>query len=544
MYCTKCGTQIDGKFCYICGTKIDENEVDVKKEEISTTVGDNKASDKMKSDNSIDGKKAEAEENNESKVDKVNSEPKNAKVQNESKSNKVKNDSDTKIDSSKKEDDEDDLEGRAYLESKLQKAVDFFKKPKVLAIAIGVLLTIIIVSFLIILYKPSIKLDKYVHCKFNGYNAVGSAKVVYDYDAFEKEYKETIATHIDEEGLKKRIKQMIDASENTTDVDTEFLKFKEDCARALLRSIAGGVDKAEGLSNGDEVIYKWKIDDKFIDDCFDIKLKYDDEGIDFEVKGLSEVDTFNPFEGVELIYKGVAPEGRASFKFSSKILGQDYLNYSLSTSEGLDNADIVTATVTISGSPTNFVDEYGKVPYPNTMEFTVSGLGNLVKSMNDSTMLLEEVNKEASKRISDAMMAYLPGNQQVKEINYLGNVFLNKKIDSDGCDNICFMVYEMTISSSLKTEDEGWVKDENKVYTYVRFNDLVYSNDKTFKIDSGKIILPDNTFEVDSQYKDPDKWFGGKYELKFKGYEKSEMIYEDVIKDLFDDYDYEDNLNK
>lgn len=542
MYCTKCGTQIDGKFCYICGTKIDDadNVVNAKTAKDNSDVSANVTSSITKIDeDNPDNTPTNGQTTDKSTKDTTSTMPLAGGA--------VNAESNTENEAAGTTPDENDLEGKAYLKSKLKEIVDLLKKPKVLLITIGAFLAVIIVSLLIIFYKPSIKLDKYVHCKFSGYDLVGRAKIVFDYDAFNEEYKETISKHIDESELKKKFETKNEDSDTGTVIDADFASFKEDCARELLRYIAGSLDKTEYLSNGDEIVYEWKIDEEFIDDCFDIKLKYDEDGIKFEVEGLKEVSSFNPFEGVELVFKGVAPEGRASFKFNNNIPELYALNYALDVSEDLSNGDVITATVTISGSPTNFVEEFGRAPSPCTKSFTVNSLENVVESMNNAPKaLIDEIDRKAVKRINDDMMAYLPGNQQVVDVAYLGNVFLNKKkdSDSDGSKNICFMVYELTISSSLKTDEEGWVKDESKVYTYVQFNDLSYKDNGGIQISAGETKVPNETFEIDSKYKDPDRWFGGKYELKFKGYENVESIYENVIKAFYDDYDYEENLNK
>ncbi|MCQ2498200.1 MAG: hypothetical protein MJ133_04385 [Lachnospiraceae bacterium] len=542
MYCTKCGTQIDGKFCYICGTKIDDadNVANAKTAKDNSDVSANVTSSITKIDeDNPDNTSTNGQTTDKSARDTTSTMP--------TAGGAVNAESNAEDDAEGTTPDENDLEGKAYLKSKLKEIVALLKKPKVLLITIGAFLAIVIVSLLIIFYKPSIKLDKYVQCKFSGYDLVGSAKIVFDYDAFNEEYKETIAKHIDESELKKKFETENKDSDKDTAAEVEFLKFKEDCARELLRYIAGSLDKTEYLSNGDEIVYEWKIDEEFIDDCFDIKLKYDEDGIKFEVEGLKEVSSFNPFEGVELVFKGVAPEGRASFKFNNNIPELYALNYALDVSEDLSNGDVITATVTISGSPTNFVEEFGRAPSPCTKSFTVNSLENVVESMNNAPKaLIDEIDRKAVKRINDDMMAYLPGNQQVVDVAYLGNVFLNKKkdSDSDGSKTICFMVYELTISSSLKTDEEGWVKDESKVYTYVQFNDLSYKDNGGIQISVGETKVPNETFEIDSKYKDPDRWFGGKYELKFKGYEKAESIYDNVIKAFYDDYDYEENLNK
>jgi len=509
MVCAKCGTQIDGKFCYICGTKNDSAE---------DAVNDTKTDD--------DTAKKETEKITEKKAEKENA--------------TVSNSADTKANVIS----EDELEGRAYVEHKIGNLLGKFKNPKVLLITIAAVVAILAAFIIILTYKPSIKVDDYVRCDFYGYESIGKAKITYDFDEFKDDYQNTIEKHINEKAVKKMLGSELGVSAEDSLVAEKYQEFVDKAPELLIAILNGSLDRTSDLSNNDTVIYSWDIDHEFVDEYFDLKIKCDCDGIGFEVEGLEKTDIFDPFDGVELNYKGTSSEGRATFNFTKEIEGRLSLNYSLSVSEGLSNDDVITATVSISGSPTSFVEEYEKVPYPRTKEFKVSGLPVLVENMDSTTdQIFLEVNKKATECLEEDINNSIKGNQVLKNTEYVGNVFLKKKAGQKADSNRCYMVYKLTITTSLKTEDEGWVTDESTVYSYVLFRNMMFCENGSKSIEADEIVLPSETYTIDSQYKDPERWFGGKYELTFKGFENLESISEGVISKDYDAYNYTDNLS-
>lgn len=74
----------------------------------------------------------------------------------------------------------------------------------------------------------------------------------------------------------------------------------------------------------------------------DIKLKYED--IEVKAEKLEEAKTFDPFEGIQVTFDGVAPNGYAYVEGNPSASAAQQFGYELDKSEGLSNGDTVTVT--------------------------------------------------------------------------------------------------------------------------------------------------------------------------------------------------------
>lgn len=204
---------------------------------------------------------------------------------------------------------------------------------------IGVIVVAVFSVFIIsaVFAKPTINLNKYLTVSFDGYNTVGNALVNFDYEKFEQNYgkklnkksgKNTIGFH-----------SFFDknTSSESNDVDSVTNTFLSNC-------VSGSLDKSDGLSNGDVVVYTWECDDEYALETYGFILKYKD--IEYTVKGLTEAETFDPFKGIEVLFSGIAPDGTAEITGEPTEDAAKYLYYKLDNYTNLSENDTVTAYVT------------------------------------------------------------------------------------------------------------------------------------------------------------------------------------------------------
>ena len=84
------------------------------------------------------------------------------------------------------------------------------------------------------------------------------------------------------------------------------------------------------------------------EEAFGVKVKYTD--ITYTVSGLASVNTFDAFDGVDVEFSGISPDGRATVNSLPTAAEAQGLYYTLDENSGLSNGDTVTLTVNSKGS--------------------------------------------------------------------------------------------------------------------------------------------------------------------------------------------------
>jgi len=143
------------------------------------------------------------------------------------------------------------------------------------------------------LFSNTVKLNKYIDIYFDGTDGEGVAWVEFDNKAFISDY----GTRIEyKSGL-----QWLDQMAALFSTPAELLQ--DSCIKGVL-------DNTSGLSNGDEVVFKWDCDDVTARRYFNVKLKYSD--IKKKVEGLSE-----PKPGESQTNSGISQAGNGNGSGSS-----------------------------------------------------------------------------------------------------------------------------------------------------------------------------------------------------------------------------------
>lgn len=159
---------------------------------------------------------------------------------------------------------------------------------RIVALAVVLIAGILVVKG----HKTTVKLDKYISVEYDGYNGYGTARTIFDKERFEKDYDGKIK--LNKRALKQATKKG-DYLDFWSGDSSSLAKLTDEYAMDIFESaVRGSLDKTNELSNGDELVYRWKCEDEEIEKFFKCKVKYKD--IKFKVKGLKAVGTFNPFD--------------------------------------------------------------------------------------------------------------------------------------------------------------------------------------------------------------------------------------------------------
>lgn len=385
-----------------------------------------------------------------------------------------------------------------------------------------VLIVVAVIAAIVMIATGGKKIDlnKYATIKVSGYNTIGTAQLEFDKEKFEKDF-----------GDKLKIKK------GSEQQDLMKLFYSSASNFFVDAYVSGSFDKSRELSNGDKIVYTWNVDEDKIKEVFGYKVVCKD--IKMTVKGLEEIATFDPFEGVVVEFNGTAPNGTAAVKNNSTSKYASKLTFKLDTTSGLSNGDTVTVKVNDGNSqnPTQyFINLCEAVPSTTEKQFTVSGLSEYI---NSASKIPEDNMNTMKKQAEDVIKAYVAKNwseeSHMDSCKYVGNYFTSAKSGTRvNNQNSVYLVYK--IQATINSEKRE-INDSFEFYTYVKFSDMLMLADGKFSMDVSKYAMANDTFT-----KTYGSGFFNSYNYYVKGYELLDTMFNRTIATDVDRYNYEDNI--
>ncbi len=310
---------------------------------------------------------------------------------------------------------------------------------------LAVLITAIIIAIIISnTVGKTVNLNDYVTVSFDGYNSRGTAKVDFDKDSFEKKY-----------GDKIKVK-------NTGDFWSSLFSPSD----LFLSLLSYDLDKSKDLSNGDVVTLTWNVDSEEYKKTFGLKVKSED--MTFMVANLEEIGTFDPFEGIEVSFSGIGPNGNAKL---TDYPSDNGLHYEIKNAYNLSNGDTVTVQVSYGWiSEDSYIEKYGKIPSSMTKDFVVEGLDEYISSYTDiDAILIDDMRTQAQDVICSYVAKTYNGGSKMTGLQYAGYVFCGTEVDKNywSTHNMLYLIYKGEVSN----ENGDFVTAE--VYYPVRFDNFL-----------------------------------------------------------------------
>lgn len=406
-------------------------------------------------------------------------------------------------------------------------------KPKLPVVFIGIgaaaaaLIVLAIVSLVMLVNTgKTINLNKYASITVTGYDAYATAEFEFDKEKFKKDYE-------------KRIKYI--GSGNDIKRMEAFYGSAADCL--VSKYVEGSFDKDERISNGDVIVYTWDCDEEAIEEIFGYEVKCSD--IKLTVKGLEEVDTFDPFEGVKITYSGIEPDGTVQIQSSSDARYVSKLRFWMSPSKGLSNGDVVTVRISDGGSKDSikyYIDTFDALPSVTEKQFIVEGLGEHATSASRfSEDAMEQMKTQAEDIIKSYVAYSWTETASLDSCKYIGNYFLAKKGEGYRSQRYmeaeCRVILVYEIQATISDESRG-IQDTFTYYTGVYFDDSIVFPDGTSILDLAHSHQCDHRFTKNY----PVGRFG--YSYRITGYKSLEALKNDYVIALSDAYYYEDNVSQ
>ena len=383
---------------------------------------------------------------------------------------------------------------------------------------------------------PTIDVSKYMTLSADGYNTVGKLNISFDTEKLEKDYGKQIATR-----FKKQMKNLKDDTYGLSSLTASLYDgyeadlFAETCA-------TGSADKTKGLSNGDVVTYTWDDNSDEAEEAFGVKVKYSD--ITYTVSGLASVNTFDAFDGVDVEFSGISPDGRATVNSLPTAAEAQGLYYTLDENSGLSNGDTVTLTVHSNRDDfSDCIDKYGAMPQATEKTFTVEGLNEYVTSADTlSDSVLVSLQNQAEDVFKSYAAQRFSNGQTFKGMTYLGNYILTpKNKDSWGDKDRIVLAYQVTVHHDYTSELNTTYDADDSFFWYITFNNV--SKDANDNIASGlnDYDTPTTFVKIDSGVQKYS--FSSSTETwEYYGYASLDSLYNAAVNQYVENYNHQDNV--
>jgi len=395
--------------------------------------------------------------------------------------------------------------------------------------------------------KSTISPKEYISLKYEGYDGLGTVVWQFDKKDFIRDYEEKIAfSSAIKKALKKEdnISEILEVACAMADIDVDDPD--EDDGAKLLYTILfknTHITKEKELSNGEEISIVWDYRESLTSDeleqiCKLFKISIEDADEKYRVSGLVEVPVFDPFEGVELSYSGVIPNGKAILANYPS----NGLLYTLDASETVVNGDIVKVLIHFpDDNMDEYISIYGKMPSGMEKEYTVCGLAEHITSASQiPEETLAQMQSQAEDIIKGTTYGWLSG--YTLDISYIGNYFLIAKKAEETPQNMLILIYKLHYVNHIVDytgEPQEFAMD---YYYYVNWDDLQLKEDGTCVYDKNKYYKTSNEFEVGTNiFSSQWKYDWHEHKLYFCGYQTLDEVYNAYITRNIEDYKFEEN---
>lgn len=411
--------------------------------------------------------------------------------------------------------------------------------PKKLAVPVAVAAVVVVGGVLIATHKPTVNLNKYITLSAEGYNSIGTLDVEFDTDKLERDYGKKIAKNFQ--------KAMKNHEEDTYGLSNLAGSLYEGGETSLFVTYCadGSADKTRNLSNGDVVTYTWdgvnEQTKKEAEELFGVKIKCSD--VTYKVSGLTAVNTFDAFDGVEVEFNGISPDGSATVNTLPTAEAAKGLYYTLDEQYNLANGD--TVTVTVHSNRDDFsdcIEKYGAIPAATEKTYTVEGLNEYV---TDSDGLTDSVLVSLQNQAEDVLNAYIAKSWDsecvtLKGMSYLGYYILTpKNKDNYGVSqDVIILPYQVTSHNHFE-DDKGQVYDADvSYYWYIAFRNVSKDADGNIAGGLDDYYTANASFDVKTGL--DDGWWE-KY-WSYDGYQTLDELYSNAVTRNVEDYNHQDNV--
>ena len=350
------------------------------------------------------------------------------------------------------------------------------KKGLIIGISCGAAALVLIIGVLMffMLKRTKIDMNKYVKLSYSGYDTQGEVEYEFDEAAFVNDYQKKIKLGGKyPEWFKKVYGFSASKSDKARAKKYAANTFAEEMN--MLGYDLYTVSPTSGTSNGDEVQVTWELtkqEVKMIEKAYRVTLVYTD--FTDEVKGLDEIETFDPFDEIDVTFEGTSPYGSVNIETKDGATLDKYM-YSADVSYDLKNGDTVTISIG-DYSDDYYISYYEKLPTEKTKEYTVEGLDEYITSFDQVTEDALAAMKSQTEDVINEDVADFDEDVTFDSMEYIGYYFATPKVASEyGTQNVVVIVYKLNVG------DPNFAKFS--YYRAVEYDNLTLKADGTVDVD-------------------------------------------------------------
>lgn len=395
-----------------------------------------------------------------------------------------------------------------------------------------------------------IDLGKYVSIEYEGYSGAGVASIKFDKRDFFDDYEEVLLFPADFEEkvdeLGKSTASMVEFCCDCVDIDMDNLE-EGDAAEFVYFFLFEDINLRNNfyLSNGDEVELVWRFKDMYSKEqrdqvCELLGITVNCQNVNLVATGMDEVPQFDPFEGVEISYSGAAPAGKAVLANYP----ENGWTYLLSGPETVNNGDEIKVSIySMDFTVEEYIEAYGKMPYPMEKTYVVSGLPEYISSASQIPAEdLAEMQSQAEDIINGTTYNWISG--YTLDILYIGNYVLMAKEVSSIPQNRVTLVYKMNYLNSFEDYNTKMMQEfSTEYYFYVTWENIKVNEDGTLVYDKNMYTRPNRQFEVTTPIKE-GSWSGSYHDFYLTGYATLDEVYNQCVTQYIEKYKLEENIIK
>ncbi|MDE5765218.1 MAG: hypothetical protein K2N49_01410 [Ruminococcus sp.] len=303
--------------------------------------------------------------------------------------------------------------------------------------------------------------------------------------------------------------------------------------RSVLESaVKYKIEPDEGLKNGDTVTVTAEINESMIAD-YDFRLVGEPQT--YTVTGLDELEEFDPFEGIDVVFEGIAPNAYASVKNTPTNMS---LKYVFDRAGGLSVGDTITLSVETYGDSNleQYCLGFGKVPTASSKTYTVENVASYVSKLED---IPEDALAKMDSQAQDVLNARIASTWEeeckLRNSQLIGYYFLTPK-DSNGGNthNYLYLVYKNDMYIGKNSHDV--TVGDVSYYYYTGFYDIMIMEDGTCSVSLSDYVRPITECRFEYEY---DGFIGkstGYYYVN--GYKDLDSLFSDCVTKVIDKYTY------
>lgn len=387
--------------------------------------------------------------------------------------------------------------------------------------------------------KVTVAPNDCIICSFYGYNSMGKVRISGNYNRFADKYPRIRVNK------RKFESYMINNGYSKNEIDSYINDFKAgDYYFFFKMCTEGGLNREEGLYNGESLIYHYDVSKEDIESCFKVNL--DRELFHVTVEGLEEIDKYDPFDYVDICYSGIAPYAKISLEKSKLVNEYEYLSFKVNKEDHLSNGDVIVITPSLKCSEEAYVQKYNKLPDLSSKAITVKGLTSWIDESSDITSeMLEMMRETAEDKIKATSLNYADGCS-LDKVKFMGYYLLTNKDENVKAHyNKCIMAYKITVQ--ITQYDKKSKKDVTEYfdyYYYVRFEDLLLDAKGNLIDNLSDFESPITSVAYESNIVSEVK--GKKtnhYYFVFMGVETIDDLYQSVVADYKSKYQCENKVS-